>query len=609
MWAPQASEVALEVLPAEFASQWLINLIPTPADSPLLAPEAPPEALTLPLQRCDDGTWAARFPAGTLGAGACYRVALRGPDGAPHTRRDPYARAVVPGTAWCTAVDASSYEWVCDDADTWTPPPATDHLIYELHVGSFTEEGNLVSAILKLPHVAALGMTAVQLLPLCQHSDRWGYSPEQLLALHASYGSPDDLRMFVDAAHAHGLAVIVDLSLFHGAPVGNALWNYDGWESNHNGGIYHEGAPDTRWGRAFAYWKREVVTMAGDAAEMYLREYRVDGLRFDSASDMPPEAVAAITARLRAAFPDRLLTAEATPENAASIMQLGFDAVSVHSNYFDIMQQHKALGRGHHGGGDWAEGWDVPRLRSAVGMHHGLEQPQQCIKYFLGSHDQVGCQRGGAHDEDYRVIGGQHRYACDQLGAGRNDASARAAARAWHAANVAAAGTPLLFMGTEWAQTGWWDVSQEQRLNWGLADDAIGRQMVAAFAAANALRRDYPALRRGWPTMLHEDRPNGIMVWERMHAGDERVVTVVNAGRNAFQAGEYGAWVGRGTFRQVFCSADEAFGGDPAFKSTGGEPLHAHDGKLYLNLPPTSTTVFVQLMPPAADGSMQGVWP
>ena len=139
--------------------------------------------------------------------------------------------------------------------------------------------------------------------------------------------------------------------------------------------------------------------------------------------------------------------------------------------------------------------------------------------------------------------------------------------------------------------------------------------MIAAFSAANALRRDYPALRRGWPTILHEDRPNGIMVFERAHEGDERVVTVVNAGRRAFQDGEYGAWVGGGSFRQVYCSADVAFGGDPACcKSNGGAPLHAHDGKLYLSLPPTCTLVFVQLYdPPAAEaeggGGMQGVWP
>lgn len=67
-----------------------------------------------------------------------------------------------------------------------------------------------------------------------------------------------DLCAFVDAAHAAGLAVIVDVVLHHGAPEGNALWEYDGWGPDNNGGIYHEGAPDTEWGRQLAFWKGEV---------------------------------------------------------------------------------------------------------------------------------------------------------------------------------------------------------------------------------------------------------------------------------------------------------------------------------------------------------------
>lgn len=95
----------------------------------------------------------------------------------------------------------------------------------------------------------------------------------------------------MDAAHSLGLAVIVDVVLHHGAPDGNALWNYDGWGPDNNGGIYHEGAPDTEWGRQFAFWKREVIDMVSSTASMWLREYRVDGLRFDSANDLPGPAI------------------------------------------------------------------------------------------------------------------------------------------------------------------------------------------------------------------------------------------------------------------------------------------------------------------------------
>jgi 1,4-alpha-glucan branching enzyme len=75
------------------------------------------------------------------------------------------------------------------------------------------------------------------------------------------------MRAFVDAAHALGLAVIVDVVLHHGAPEGNALWEFDGWGPGWaHGGIYHENAPDTEWGRQFAFWKGEVRDAGTGAA-------------------------------------------------------------------------------------------------------------------------------------------------------------------------------------------------------------------------------------------------------------------------------------------------------------------------------------------------------
>lgn len=109
-----------------------------------------------------------------------------------------------------------------------------------------------------------------------------------------------------------------------------------------------------------------------------------------------------LVAALRERFPGRILTAEVTPENPLSVHEGGFDSVWLHSGYFDIIQQHRALGRGHHGGGDWAAGWDLPRLRTVMGLHSGFTSPTQCIKYLLGSHDQCGCTHGG-HYEDYKV--------------------------------------------------------------------------------------------------------------------------------------------------------------------------------------------------------------
>jgi 1,4-alpha-glucan branching enzyme len=80
--------------------------------------------------------------------------------------------------------------------------------------------------------------------------------------------------------------------------------------------------------------------------------------------------------------------------------------------------------------------------------------------------------------QDYQPIGGQHRYVTDQYGGGRTNANAVAAQRTWYAAGIAAAGLHMLFMGTEWAQTGWWHTDDHHRLQWAMAEDEIGQTMM-----------------------------------------------------------------------------------------------------------------------------------
>lgn len=533
--------------------------------------------------------WGLALPAGQLKHGTKYHVLLTTEDGRQLERRDPWAYQTDYDSSWCTVDDPAVYAW----KTTWEPLTFDRYIIYEMHVGSFTPEGTFAAAAAKLSHVAGCGFTAVQLMPVAEHSDAWGYNPRQFLSVHGAYGTPDDLRAFVDMAHSLGLGVINDIVLHHGAPELNTYWEYDGWGPDMNGGIYHEGAPDTEWGRALAFWKQEVVDMVVAASSMYLDRYRADGLRFDSANDLSWDVIKRLTWHLHQNYPGRLLTAEVTPENPQSVHELGFDSVWVHSGYFDIIQQHRALGRGHHGGGDWAAGWDLPRLRTAMGLHYGFTHPVQCIKYMLGSHDQVGCRKGGAWTQDYIMIGGQHRYAVDQYGGGRQDPSACAVARLWYTANVCAAGLPMVFMGTEVAQGGWWDIDQWHSFQWSNAGDEIGQRMAALFRGANGLRAQFPALRYGYPNILHEDRPNGVMAFERVGEGLERIVAVVNAGRKYWQGGEYGVWVGGGSFEEVFCSQSAEFGGAESWKSNADRGvLHSADGKLWINVPESCTLVF-----------------
>lgn len=403
--------------------------------------ESPP--LLVPLDRSGDHH-SVRIIAGKLKHGNRYRVELDAFD-QRLVRRDPFARATDYDSDWCIVQDDTKYEWKTTE---WKRPAFADYIIYELHVGSFTPEGTFASAAAKLAHMKDLGFTCVQLMPILEHSDEWGYNPRQFFSMHGAYGTPDGFKEFVDAAHSHGIAVIIDVVLHHASVRLNSLWEYDGWSTQNNGGIYHENAADTEWGRALAHWKSEVLHMLEESVVHYLTTYRCDGLRFDSANDLAHDLCRTLTGAAHTAAPGCFLTAEVTPENPQAVHELGFDNLWVHSAYFDIIHQHRALGRGHHGGGDCAAGWDFPRLRTVMGLHYGFTSPTQCTKYVLGSHDQIGCKNGGANYEDYEMIGGQHRYACDQFGGGRDDPWARSATRAWFVANCCAAGIPMLFMGT-----------------------------------------------------------------------------------------------------------------------------------------------------------------
>jgi 1,4-alpha-glucan branching enzyme len=113
------------------------------------------------------------------------------------------------------------------------------------------------------------------------------------------------------------------------------------------------------------------------------------------------------------------------------------------------------------------------------------------------------------------------------------------------------------------------------------------------FRETNELRKSYPVLRIGWSNVLHEDRQNGIMAFERVFEGHARMVIIVNAGQSSWQTNNYGAWVGGGTFREVFNCQDVKYGGWDGWVHNVGQ-LSSHDGKLWLNIPGQCTMFFLQ---------------
>jgi 1,4-alpha-glucan branching enzyme len=231
-------------------------------------------------------------------ARAGTRYAFRIDDGP--TVPDPASRFQPEGVHGLSeVVDASAYAWP-DGA--WKGRDWDDAVIYELHVGTFTPAGTLRAAMAKLDHLVALGVTAVELMPLAQAPGTrgWGYDGVLLFAPHASYGSPEDLKDFVAAAHARGLMVLLDVVYNHFGPEGNYLHLYAKafFTERHKtpwGAAVNFDGPDARWVREFFFHN----------ALYWLEEYRFDGLRLDAIhavyDDSPLHVVEELTERVAAA--------------------------------------------------------------------------------------------------------------------------------------------------------------------------------------------------------------------------------------------------------------------------------------------------------------------
>ncbi len=216
------------------------------------------------------GWWYVDLP--DCGPGTDYLFRLNGGEGIPDPRSawQPYG---VHGPS--RLVDHTSFAWT--DA-RFQAQPLSSAVIYELHIGTFTPDGTFESAIEKLDHLASLGVTHIELMPVAEFAGTrgWGYDGACPFAPHHEYGGPIGLKRLVDAAHAHGLAVILDVVYNHLGPTGNYLPQF---------GPYFSDRHKTPWGSAINFDGRqsdEVRRYFIDNARMWLRDYHFDGLRLDA---------------------------------------------------------------------------------------------------------------------------------------------------------------------------------------------------------------------------------------------------------------------------------------------------------------------------------------
>ena len=395
----------------------------------------------LPMTRDESGYYVAEAPG--VEAGQRYWYELDGVRRLP----DPASRFQPEGVHGPSeVVDYRRYAW--NDA-RWTPPRLHEVVLYELHVGTFTAGGTFRDAAERLPELANLGVTVVELMPIAQFPGRrnWGYDGVDLFAPHRMYGRPDDLRALVDAAHQLGLALILDVVYNHLGPEGAYLSAFSPY--------YFTDRHTTPWGAALNLDGPESAHVRAffiENARHWLAEYHVDGFRLDATHALidegPLHLLAELTTSIHEAAPGALVIAEDERRMRRMVAPAEAGGWGLDAMWADDFHHHmRRLLAGDHESyfarysgtvadlaRTVAQGWFV-RQREDGGEEHALatpaaEAPLAAYVICLQNHDQIG----------NRAFGERLHHQVD--------------APACRAATVVLLGapeTPLLFMGQEWA--------------------------------------------------------------------------------------------------------------------------------------------------------------
>ncbi|WP_243666975.1 malto-oligosyltrehalose trehalohydrolase [Pseudomonas brassicae] len=384
------------------------------------------DAAPIPMQRRDDGWFELSLacPAGTR-----YRYRIDGVLSVP----DPASRGQPEGVHGYSQVQGHAYTWLHPQ---WQGRPWHEAVIYEVHVGLL---GGYAGVAEHLPRLAALGVTAIELMPIGQFpgARNWGYDGVLPFAPQCSYGSPRQLKALIDQAHGLGLMVLLDVVYNHFGPDGNYLHRYAS-------GFFREDR-HTPWGAAIDFRRRQVRDFFIENALMWLHDYRFDGLRLDAVHAIDdPDFLHELARRVRLATPagrQVWLTLE-NERNQAHLLEEGYDAQWNDDGHNAL---HVLLTGEHEG--YYVDYREAPLHKLARCLSQGF--------VFQGEPDRNGHPRGEAsghlapgafvlflqnHDQiGNRALGERLPRLC-----------APAALRAATALLLLAPMVPLLFMGDDW---------------------------------------------------------------------------------------------------------------------------------------------------------------
>jgi maltooligosyltrehalose trehalohydrolase len=426
-----------------------------------------------PMRADESGWWRVDVPG--IEAGSDYAFVLDG--GLP--RPDPRSAWQPQGVHGPSRlVDHDAFAWTDQQ---WRGVPLAGNVLYELHVGTFTEEGTFDAAVGRLDHLADLGVSAVELLPCSAFAGRWGWGYDGVAwyAVHDPYGGPDGLKRFVDACHARGIGVVMDAVYNHLGPAGNYLPEF---------GPYLTEAHTTPWGPAVNLdmaGSDEVRRYIIGNARMWLHDYHIDGLRLDAvhalvdgrATPLLEELaveVQALGARLRKPL---WLVAESDTNDPRVVTSRAAGGLGLDGQWADDV--HHALHATLTGerAGYYGDFGSLPTLAKALtgvfvhdgtwssfrGRTHGRPVPPTLDGHpfvvYLQNHDQVGNRATG-----------------DRIASSLSDGMLQIGA----ALVLTSPYTPMLWMGEEWgARTPWLFFSDHE----GELGEAVRQGRRAEFAS------------------------------------------------------------------------------------------------------------------------------
>lgn len=244
VWAPLAREVSVKI-------------------------KTTPERL-IPMEMDSLGYWKAT--ANDLDPGTLYFYNIDGEKDRPDPASNHQPNGVHDASQ---VIDHDSFHWEDDD---WHGMRLSEMIMYEIHVGTFTEEGNFDAVISQLDYLREIGINAIEIMPVAQFpGDRnWGYDGVHLYATQNSYGGPESLKRLVNACHRKGMSVILDVVYNHLGPEGNYLWDYGPYFTDHY---------KTPWGHAINYdgpYSNEVRRFFIENALYWFRDFHIDALRLDA---------------------------------------------------------------------------------------------------------------------------------------------------------------------------------------------------------------------------------------------------------------------------------------------------------------------------------------